>query len=61
VRRGELAGVFVVEDGVARLRWLRIGRESGGEVEVLAGLDGADAVVADPAGLVDGRAVTVTP
>lgn len=59
VRRGGLTGVFVVEDGVARLRWLRVGREMGGAVEVLAGLDPADAVVADPAGLADGRPVKV--
>lgn len=59
VHRGGLAGVYVVEDGVARLRWLRIGREADGRVEVLAGLEPEDQVVADPAGLVDGRAVTV--
>lgn len=59
VRRGGLTGVFVAEDGVARLRWLRVGRESGGQVEVLAGLAATDAVIAAPAGLADGRAVKV--
>ena len=59
VRRGGLTGVFVAEDGVARLRWLRVGRESGGAIEVLAGLGAADAVIVDPAGLADGRSVTV--
>ncbi len=59
VRRGGLTGVYVVEDGVARLRWLRVGREGGGAIEVLAGLGASDAVIADPAGLSDGRAVTV--
>jgi len=61
VRRGELTGVYVVEDGVARLRWLRIGREGDGAAEVLAGLAPADRVIADPAGLEDGRAVRVEP
>lgn len=59
VRRGALAGVFVAEQGVARLRWLRTGHESGGRVEVLAGLGATDAVIANPAGLADGRPVTV--
>jgi RND family efflux transporter MFP subunit len=59
VRRGGLTGVFVAENGVARLRWLRVGRESGESVEVLAGLGPADAVIVNPAGLADGRSVTV--
>jgi RND family efflux transporter MFP subunit len=59
VRRGALAGVFVAENGVARLRWLRIGHENGGSVDVLAGLGAADAVIANPEGLSDGRSVTV--
>lgn len=61
VRRGGLTGVYVVEDGVARLRWLRVGREGGGAVEVLAGLAPTDSVISDPAGLEDGRAVRVGP
>jgi RND family efflux transporter MFP subunit len=59
VRRGSLTGVFVAESGVARLHWLRIGRETGGAVEVLAGLAPGDDVIDDPAGLEDGRAVKV--
>lgn len=59
VRRGGLTGVYVAEDGVARLRWLRVGRSDGGRVEVLAGLGADDAVILEPAGLTDGRAVTV--
>lgn len=59
VRRGGLTGVFVLEGDVARLRWLRTGRESASGVEVLAGLARRDAVIADPAGLEDGRAVKV--
>ncbi|HVP37607.1 MAG TPA: efflux RND transporter periplasmic adaptor subunit [Candidatus Saccharimonadales bacterium] len=60
VRRGELAGVYVVRDGRAELRWLRLGRQEGAEVEVLAGLWPGEAVVADPQGLSDGRAVKVS-
>ncbi len=59
VRRGGLTGVYVVEDGVARLRWLRVGRESAGAIEVLAGLDGREAVILEPTGLADGRPVKV--
>jgi RND family efflux transporter MFP subunit len=58
VRRGQLTGVFVVEDGVARLRWIRPGGRHPDAVEVLAGLDRDDAVVRrpDPA-LMDGAPV----
>lgn len=59
VRRGALTGVYVAEDGFARLRWLRLGHADGATVEVLAGLGANDAVIAEPAGLTDGRAVTV--
>ena len=61
VRRGGLTGLFVVDEGVARLRWLRVGRESADRVEVLAGLEPGDLVVLDPAGLQDGRAVRSAP
>lgn len=60
VIRGGLTGVFVSDSGVARLRWLRIGRERPEGVEVLAGLSAEDDVVAAPAGLEDGRALRVT-
>jgi membrane fusion protein, multidrug efflux system len=59
VRRGSLTGVYVAEGGIARLRWLRVGRDSAGRTEVLAGLSAADDVIEDPAGLEDGRAVKV--
>lgn len=61
VRRGGLTGVFVVEGAIARLRWLRVGREDAGRIEVLAGLEAADQVVANPTGLEDGRAVRIAP
>jgi len=55
VRRGQLASVFVVDNGRARLRLVNV---SG--AEVLAGLaEGEPVIVSPPPGLVDGRRVTV--
>jgi hypothetical protein len=55
VRRGQLTGVFVVEEEVARLRWIRLGVRHPDAVEVLAGLDGDASVVRRPdPGLMDG-------
>jgi len=48
VRRGQLAGVFTVENDSLRLRWLRLGRERDGGVEVLAGPAGLTTVVREP-------------
>lgn len=61
VRRGPLAGVFVVDaSGVARLRWLTLGTDRSGRVEVLTGLaPGETVVTAPPADLTDGRRVQV--
>lgn len=54
VRRGQVATVFVVDQGIARVRMVSLRG-----AEVLAGLVEGDVVVVDPpAGLVDGRAVT---
>ncbi len=60
-RRGALTGVYVVEDGRAWLRWLRLGHAQGDRVEVLSGLAGDEQVVAAPAGLRDGALVRVEP
>jgi multidrug efflux pump subunit AcrA (membrane-fusion protein) len=59
--RGQLEGLFVVgDDGRARLRWVRTGREIGDMVEVLAGLDPGETVVTESASqLRDGQAVEV--
>jgi RND family efflux transporter MFP subunit len=59
VFRGALTGVYVVRDGRAWLRWLRVGHESDGRIEVLAGLSTDETVVLDTKGLHDGRAVRV--
>lgn len=60
VRRGSLTGVYVLRDDRAWLRWLRIGRESDGHAEVLAGLGPGEAFAATPEGLADGRAVRIS-
>ncbi len=54
VRRGQITSVFVADNGVARLRLVRV---SG--AEVLAGLaEGELVIVAPPADLTDGRRIT---
>lgn len=61
VRRGQLTGVFTVEDEVARLRWIREGRRSVDAVEALGGLTAGETVVLDPPPeLEDGQTVRVT-
>lgn len=60
VTRGQLTGVFTVEEGAARLRWIRPGERRGEALEVLAGLSGGVSVVRrPPPGLEDGQAVAV--
>ncbi|CAH0355839.1 efflux RND transporter periplasmic adaptor subunit [Aquabacterium sp. CECT 9606] len=49
VERGELTGVYIVTDkGEARLRQVRMGRSSGGQTEVLSGLQAGEKVAVDP-------------
>lgn len=46
VVRGSLTGVFTVDgEGVASLRWVRVGKTFGDEVEIISGLDGGETVV----------------
>jgi len=46
VRRGQLTGLFVLDDqGATRLRWVRLGRTSGDRVEILSGLTAGEKVV----------------
>lgn len=60
VRRGGLDGVFVVQAGVARFRWLRTGRELGDALEVTAGLSDGETILARVADTVfDGTQVRV--
>ncbi len=58
VRRGELAGVFLVQsDSTARLRWIRLGRTVGTGVMVASGLAAGDVVLTHPADVKDGARV----
>lgn len=61
VRRGQMTGVFVVDEGVARLRWLSLGGAEGNRVRVLSGLRAGERVVIGPERerLQDGQRVAV--
>jgi RND family efflux transporter MFP subunit len=49
VRRGQLQGVFVLDQSrIASLRYITLGKFSGSEVEVLAGLQEGERLVAKP-------------
>ena len=49
VRRGEMTGVYVVNaQGQTQLRQVRLGRESGAQVEVLSGLKAGETVFSHP-------------
>lgn len=63
VHRGQLDGVFVVNDRQeALLRWIRIGKTVGDQVEVLAGVTAGENVVVGSRGrLLDGGKVEVLP
>jgi RND family efflux transporter MFP subunit len=56
--RGGLVGVFVVADGVARLRWIAPGAAMGDLTEVRSGLAPGERVAVLPLGLEDGTLVT---
>ena len=51
-------GVFVVHEGRARLRWVRLGRSLGSRIEVWGGLALGDSVVVSPESLRDGGTVS---
>jgi hypothetical protein len=58
-RHGQVSSVYVVQDGVAKLRLIRTGTSSPGGVEVLAGLDAGESIVVSPlTRLTDGARVT---
>jgi hypothetical protein len=58
--RGGLNGLFVAEDGVARLRWVALGERAGDAVEIRAGIEAGERVILDPAGLVEGAPIRET-
>ncbi len=59
VDRGQLTGIFVVDDAnVARLRFVTTGERSGDSVEILSGLDEGQRFVAENTGnIADGRKI----
>jgi hypothetical protein len=58
-RQGQVSSVYVVQDGVARLRLIQAGPSSSAGVEVLAGLDAGESVVTSPmAGVPDGTRIS---
>jgi RND family efflux transporter MFP subunit len=60
-RQGQISSVFVVQNGVARLRLVHAGTLSPDGVEVLAGLDAGESIVVSPVRqLVDGDKVTTS-
>jgi hypothetical protein len=60
-RHGQVTSVFVVQDGIARLRLVQAGPASSTGVDVLAGVEAGELIVTSPPpGLVDGSSVTVT-
>ncbi len=63
VERGQLQGVFVVnQNGLAALRYVTLGKPAGSDVEVLAGLQGGEHLVAKPGNLeLDGKQVEAQP
>jgi RND family efflux transporter MFP subunit len=57
-RYGQVSSVYVVQDGVARLRLVQLGIATSAGVEVLAGLDAGESIVTSPpTRLVDGAKV----
>ena len=61
VERGALTGLFVVEQGHARLRWVSAGQPDGEFVPVRAGIAVGEEFIIDPTGLTDGSAVAPAP
>jgi RND family efflux transporter MFP subunit len=60
-RRGQVSSVYVVQDGVARMRLIQVGISTPQGIEVLAGLDADEQIVTPPLErLFDGISVTVT-
>ncbi|MEA1787442.1 efflux RND transporter periplasmic adaptor subunit [Arenibacter sp. GZD96] len=61
VTQGDLRGVYTLsQQGTAMLRWLRLGRNFGNEVEVLSGLNAEEAIIVEAEGkLYNGAKVEV--
>jgi len=51
VERGQLQGIYVLDQNrIASLRYITLGKPTGGQVEVLAGLQAGETLIADPGG-----------
>lgn len=51
VERGQLQGIYVLDQNrIAGLRYITLGKPSGQQVEVLAGLQAGDMLISDPGG-----------
>jgi RND family efflux transporter MFP subunit len=62
IRRGQLDELFVVEDGIARLRLVRLAREREGLVEISSGVSQGETIaIAETGRLVDGQPVEALP
>jgi RND family efflux transporter MFP subunit len=62
IERGQLASVFVADNGAARMRLITVGTRTASEVEVLSGLNAGEQVIFPVAqGLSDGTRVEVRP
>lgn len=58
VTRGQLQGVWTLEDGLARIRWVRPGRLLGDRIEILSGLEPGDRYLpAPPPATVEGARI----
>ncbi len=52
IERGQLQAVYILDpNGIANLRYVTLGKTAGKKVEVLAGLQEGDRLVATPGGL----------
>lgn len=63
VARGQLQGVYVLDPSkIANLRYITLGKTTGGEVEVLAGLQEGERLVANPGSLdLNGKRIEAQP
>jgi RND family efflux transporter MFP subunit len=62
ISEGQMEGVFVAENSVARLRWIQTGQRTDGLVQVLSGLQAGERVISPvPEGFADGTPIEVQP
>ncbi|WP_366183868.1 efflux RND transporter periplasmic adaptor subunit [Flavobacterium ovatum] len=60
VHKGQLTGIYTIANNTAILRWLRIGKTFGGDVEVLSGLTSNEQYITDAEGkLYNGAKVSI--